>query len=164
MVSRTIFTLTLVSQGPLNLFVLVHITGTKKHDKNTLHKFIDQFDTQLHSTDIRNKRVIIMGDMNIDLTKLSNNNDIELYFNTLTCHNFESHINSPTRVQYNTKLNTLYSASLIDHIFSNLAEYECIAGNILYADSDHYANFLSVSKLKSRNAFTVRCVRGWLCI
>ena len=89
-----------------------------------------------------------MGDMNIDLTKLSTNNDIELYFNTLTCHNFESHINSPTRVQYNTKSNTLYSATLIDHIFSNLAEYECIAGNILYADSDHYANFLSIFKLK----------------
>ena len=123
-----------------------------KHDENTLHKFIDQFDTQLHSTDIRNKRVIIMGDMNIDLTKLSTNNDIELYFNTLTCHNFESHINSPTRVQYNTKSNTLYSATLIDHIFSNLAEYECIAGNILYADSDHYANFLSVSKLKDNHA------------
>ena len=61
-----------------------------------------------------------MGDMNIDLTKLSTNNDIELYFNTLTCHNFESHINSPTRVQYNTKSNTLYCATLIDHIFSNL--------------------------------------------
>ena len=103
-----------------------------KHDKNTLHKFIDQLDTQLHSTDIRNKRVIIMGDMNIDLTKLSTNKDIELYFNTLTCHNFESHINSPTRVQYNSKSNTLYSATLIDHIFSNLAEYECIAGILPY--------------------------------
>ena len=146
------------------LYVNISITGSvkplcvdayyrhNKHDKNTLRKFIDQLDTQLHSTDIRNKRVIIMGDMNIDLTKLSTNNDIELYFNTLTCHNFESHINSPTRVQYNTKSNTLYSATLIDHIFSNLAEYECIAGNILYADSDHYANFLSVSKLKDNHA------------
>ena len=151
-VSRTMFTLTLVSQGPLNLFVLVHNTGATNMIKNTLCKFIDQLDTQLHSTDIRNKRVIIMGDMNIDLTKLSTNNDIELYFNTLTCHNFESHINSPTRVQYNTKSNTLYSATLIDYIFSNLAEYECIAGNILYADSDHYANFLSVSKLKDNHA------------
>ena len=89
-----------------------------------------------------------MGDMNIDLTKLSTNNDIELYFNTLTCHNFESHINSPTRVQYNTKSNTLYSATLIDYIFSNLAEYECIAGNILYADSDHYANLKIIMLLK----------------
>ena len=86
------------------------------------------------------------------MSKLSTNNDIELYFNTLTCHNFESHINSPTRVQYNTKSNTLYFATLIDQIFSNLAEYECIAGNILYADSDHYANFLSVSKLKDNHA------------
>ena len=116
-VSRTIFTLTLVSQGPLNLFVLVHITGTTNMIKILYTSLIDQLDTQLHSTDIRNKRVIIMGDMNIDLTKLSTNNDIELYFNTLSCHNFESHINSPTRVQYNTKSNNLYSATLIDHIF-----------------------------------------------
>ena len=43
---------------------------------------------KIFKVDIRNKRVIIMGDMNIDLTKLSTNNDIELYFNTLTCHNF----------------------------------------------------------------------------
>ena len=90
--------------------------------------------------------------MNIYLTKLSTNNDIELYFNTLTCRNFESHINSPTRVQYNIKSNTLYSATLIDHIFSNLAEYECIAGNILYADRDHYANFLSVFNFKENRS------------
>ena len=121
-VSRTIFTLTLVSQGPLNLFVLVHISGTTNMIKITLRKFIDQLDTQLHSTDIRNKRVIIMGDMNIDLSKLSTNNDIELYFNTHTCHNFESHINSPTRVQYNNQIKYFILCYLIDHIFSNLAE------------------------------------------
>ena len=113
------------------LYVNISITGSvkplcvgayyrhNKHDKNTLHKFIDQLDTQLHSTDIRNKRVIIMGDMNIDLTKLSSNNDIELYFNTLTCHNFESNINSPTRVQYNTKSNTC-CFKIIHLMFSRL--------------------------------------------
>ena len=70
------------------LYVNISITGSvkplcvgayyrhNKHDKNTLLKFIDQLDTQLHSTDIRKKRVIIMGDMNIDLTKLFTNNDI----------------------------------------------------------------------------------------
>ena len=149
-VRDTISTLTLVSQGPLNLFVLVHITGTTNMIKILYTSLLI---SSMHNYTLQTCNcVIIMGDMNIDLTKLSTNNDIELYFNTLTCHNFESHINSSMRVQYNTKSNTLYSATLIDHIFSNLAEYECIAGNILYADSDHYANFLSVSKLKDNHA------------
>ena len=64
-----------------------------------------------------------MGDMNIDLSKLSQNAEIELYYNTLLCHNLESHINSPTRIQYNKNTNKICSATIIDHIFSNLTEF-----------------------------------------
>ena len=62
-----------------------------------------QIDTQLNSPLLKNTHVILMGDMNIDLSKLSVNDAIEIYYNTLLCHNLESHINSPTRIQYNKK-------------------------------------------------------------
>ena len=52
-----------------------------------------------------------MGDMNIDLSKLSQNAEIELYYNTLLCHNLESHVNSPTRIQYNKNSSIINSSS-----------------------------------------------------
>ena len=54
----------------------------------------------------------------------------ELYYNTLLCHNLESHINSPTRIQYNKNTKEISSATIIDHIFSNLAEFSCDSGNL----------------------------------
>ena len=95
---------------------------------------------KLGSVNLKNKHVIVVGDMNIDLCKLAVNKETELYFNTFLCHNFESHINSPSRIQYNNKSSSLVSATIIDHIFSNLSGYKCSAGNIAYADSDHFAN------------------------
>ena len=91
-----------------------------------------------------------MGDMNIDLSKLSVKDAIEIYYNTLLCHNLENHINSPTRIQYNKNTKTISSATIIDYIFSNLIEFSCTSGNLAYADSDHFANFLTVLDYKKK--------------
>ena len=120
-----------------------------KHDKQTLSNFTKQIDSQLNSSQIKNAHIIVIGDMNIDLTKFSQNAEIEMYHNKLLCHNLESHINSPTRIQYNKSSKAIYSATIIDHIFSNLTEFSCTSGNVAYADSDHFANFLRVFKLKN---------------
>ena len=66
---------------------------------NTINEFTDQLDSKLGSVNLKNKHVIVVGDMNIDLCKLVVNKEAELYFNTFLCHNFESHINSPSRIQ-----------------------------------------------------------------
>ena len=146
------------------LFINVNIPGSKKqlsvavyyrhnkHGKKTRCKFIEQIDTQLSSPLVKNKHLIILGDMNIDLAKLSIDNEVEMYHNTLTTHNLESHINSPTRIQYNATYKTLFSATIIDHIFSNLTEFKCTSGNLSYADSDHYANFLTIFGIKNKPA------------
>ena len=81
---------------------------------------------------------------------------IELYYNTLLCHNLESHINSPTRIQYNRNTEKISSATIIDHIFSNLTEFSCDSGNLPYADSDHFANFPTVFNYKVNNKHTKR--------
>ena len=101
-----------------------------KHDKQTLCNFIKQVDTQLNSPHVKNSHLMLMGDMNIDLSKLSQNAEIELYYNTLLCHNLEGHINSPTRIQHNRNTEKISSATIIDHIFSNLTEFSCDSGNL----------------------------------
>ena len=143
------------------LYVNIDLPGSKKpcciglyyrhnkRGKDIMSTFIEHLDDHLGSPLIKNKRVIVMGDMNIDLARLSTNPDIELYVNTFICHEFESHINSPTRIQYKPNSMTLHSATIIDHIFSNLVEFDCIAGNITYPDSDHFGNFLIVPNMLS---------------
>ena len=144
------------------LYVNVNVPGSKKklcvvvyyrhnkHDKETVCNFTKQIDTQLNSPLLKNTHVILMGDMNIDLSKLSVNDAIEIYYNTLLCHNLESHINSPIRIQCNKNTKTISSATIIDHIFFNLIEFSCTSGNLAYADSDHFANFLTVLDYKKK--------------
>ena len=122
-----------------------------KRGKEVIGNFIEHLDNHLSSSCLRNKKVILLGDMNIDLCNISINNDIELYYNSIISHNLESHINYPTRVQFGTDNISVRSATIIDHIFSNLSEYNCISGNIVYPDSDHFANFLCVSNILDHN-------------
>ena len=86
------------------LYVNVTVSGSKKelcaavyyrhnkHDKETLCNFTKQLDNQLSSPVLKNMHLILMGDMNIDLSKHSLNDAIEMYYNTLLCRNLESHI------------------------------------------------------------------------
>ena len=78
-----------------------------KRGKETINKFTNQLDSKLGSVNLRNKHVIVIGDMNIDLCKLAVNKETQLCFNTCLCHNFESHVNSPSRIQYNSKSSSL---------------------------------------------------------
>ena len=137
-----------------------------KHDKETVCNFTKQIDTQLNSPLLKNTHVKLMGDMNIDLSKLSVNDAIEIYYNTLLCHNLESHINGPTRIQYNKNTKTISSATIIDHIFSNLIEFSCTSGNLAYANSDHFANFLTVldNKKSVKNIKIHQYLRGIILI
>ena len=65
-------------------------------------------------------------------------------------------VNSPTRIQYNKNTNKICSATIIDHIFSNLTEFICNSGNLAYADSDHFVNFLTVFNNRVNNKYTKR--------
>ena len=148
-----------------HLFINIEIPGSKKklcvaayyyrhnkRGKDTINEFTDQLDSKLGSVNLKNKQVIVVSDMNIDLRKLAVNKETELHFNTFLCHNFESHTNSPSRIQYNSKSSSLVSATIIDDIFSNLSSYKCSAGYIAYAYSDHFANFLSISLLNNKQS------------
>ena len=111
-------------------------------NKSDIINFLNDFEISLDSNITRRSKLILTGDMNIDLCKINHNNDVATYFNCLLANNLESHILKPTRVQYYPNSLQVKSATLIDHIASNLMEYVCYSGNLFYSNSDHFGNFV----------------------
>ena len=93
------------------------------------------FDDLLHEIDSneKNKTVILMGDFNIDLLKIEDNN-IAKFYDQLSSFGFRPLILQPTRI-------TGSSATLIDNIFTNNIETESIGGNLTTSISDHFSQF-----------------------
>ena len=89
-----------------------------------------------------NKYCVILGDFNLDLLKFESHPDTNDFLNTLISSYFQPQILQPTRI-------TDHSATLIGNIFFNSLEYFTISGNLLYDLTDHFPNFLVVSKLPS---------------
>ena len=126
------------------------IGGYYRHCKATVTDkicFIDTLDQHLNHKKLRNSKIVIQGDMNICLMQSTYNQESMLYLNTLLGNGLENHVFLPTRVQFQKDSTQIRSATLIDHIFSNLYDYECLAGNLYYDHSDHYGNFLIVKDL-----------------
>ena len=122
--------------------------GIYRHCRNQssdIMNFICQLDEQLGSINPSKNKIIIGGDFNIDLIKSVSNKDSLCLLNTILQHQLENHIFKPTRIQYHKNSLQVKSATIIDIIASNLHEYECTSGNILYPDSDHHATFVSFS-------------------
>ena len=112
------------------------------NSKSDVINFINDFETSLDCNIIKKSKVVVCGDMNVDLCKVNRNNDVATYFNCLLANNLESHILKPTRIQYYPNSLQIKSATLIDHIASNIIEKSCYSGNLFYSDSDHFGNFV----------------------
>ena len=112
------------------------------HTKSDILGFIDEFEIHLKHKTLKNSKLIITGDINLDLLQISTNPTINSYFNCLLSNNLECHITKPTRIAYYKNSLQIKSATLIDHICSNILDTDCISGNFYYADSDHFPNFV----------------------
>ena len=108
--------------------------------------FIDSLEQHLMHKKLRKCKIVIVGDMNICLLQSTYNHESLLYLNTMLGNGLECHVFLPTRVQMYNDSMQIKSSTLIDHIFSNLYEYDCVTGNLLYDHSDHYGNFFIVKK------------------
>ena len=84
----------------------------------------------------RNKSCVIMGDFNIDLLQIDNDNDSCNFFDILSAQGFRPLILQPSRV-------TSHSATLIDNIFTNDMAIRSKGGNITASISDHFSQFSS---------------------
>ena len=104
-------------------------------------QFIDSFSSDISQKALQKNDIIIGGDFNICLMKSTSNADSLCFLNSIIGNTCEILIFKPTRIQYYKNSLQIKSATLIDQIITNLFEYECTAGNLLYSDSDHHATF-----------------------
>ena len=109
---------------------------------NTIQDFNDHLNIILPKLTKGNKNVILTGDTNINLLKCSEHKPSANYYDSLLSHNLIPWITVPTRVTYS-------SATLIDHIFSNVSPSEkSISGTITSSMTDHYFNFIFLENRK----------------
>ena len=112
------------------------------NNKIDMINFINELENSLENDCIKKDKLVITGDFNADLCQINTSIDITTYFNCLLSNNLECHIVKPTRLQYYPNSLQIKSATLIDHISSNLFEFTCTAGNLFYSNSDHFPNFV----------------------
>ena len=100
---------------------------------NQIETFLDNLDESLHTIIGENKDVYLMGDYNINILPPLQNNSLKLN-NILLSYSLHPHINKPTRISKT-------SSTLIDNIFSNNVNKECLNGILYYDISDHLPIF-----------------------
>ena len=109
-----------------------------RHPTYDLSEFINYLETTLKKTTSENKEVYLCGDFNIDLLKIEEVNNYQLYYNLLCSYGFLPLIVQPTRVVENQR------PSLIDNIFCNNLSEEINSGNIYLTLSEHFCQFASI--------------------
>ncbi len=85
-----------------------------------------------------------MEDFNVNLLNYESHAPTEQFINNLTAYCFQPHILQPTRI-------TDHTATLIDNIYFNSLEHDCVSGNLISDISDHLPNFLIFKKLTSKS-------------
>ena len=82
-----------------------------------------------------NKKIIILGDFNIDLIKTNTNNNASEFLDIIYSSYLIPHITSPTRLSSR-------SHTLIDNVISNVITEDTISGNVINTIPDHLGQFL----------------------
>ena len=116
-----------------NVDEIHYIVGIYRPHTDNEENFINELHVLLSNELLRNKIVIIAGDINIDTLK-RNENYVIHYLAMLNSLNFFQVINKPTR--FPNGANDFYNPSCLDHIFIN--KFTPCTGPIFFADlSDH---------------------------
>lgn len=118
------------------------------------NKFLSPF---LEKTCKENKKLIVLGDFNIDLLKFENSSSVSDFIDLTSSYNMSPQILLPTRV-------TETSKTLIDNIFINSLESTVTAGNLYNCISDHLPQFLFMHNTTGKeNLITQLFERNWSC-
>lgn len=120
---------------------------------------IDIFNHSLYELqnhiNIDNKQSIIMGDMNLDLLKFADHNKTNDYLEQNFSQGFIPMITKPTRI-------TPHSATLIDHMFTNIKGITANSGILITDLSDHFGIFsIIISKHKQQNQSLTHTFRSF---
>ena len=95
--------------------------------------FFDNLEQNMQALNDKKTKVMIMGDINIDLA--SQTNYVSDYNLLLQSNFFFSLITNPTRVTNSSK-------TIIDHVLTNDTDSILAPGVLTYSISDHYPIFL----------------------
>ena len=125
-------------------YTICSIYRPDSKDKN-VDKFTNELLTILNDNNIKNDKIILIGDMNINLLEHSSDQPTNEYLNALQTISFHPHITKPTRFP---DQNQKGSPSLLDHLFTNFF-YKSIPGILHYPVSDHLPVFISLDCDKS---------------
>ena len=104
--------------------------------KQKHHKFNTYLQETLTKQKNNNKKIFICGDFNYDLLKHETNIHVGNFLNIMFENFLQPHIIQPTRFV------NKQTPSLIDNIYSNSLENNCISGNLISKISDHLPNFI----------------------
>ena len=126
------------------------IVGLYRPPSGSIEDFINMLENILMSPLLRNKMIIITGDINLNLTDFENNL-VNSYVSCLSSYQFFPLISKPTRFAPNNNPNI--DPSTLDHIWINNF-VPVISGIIDSNDSDHCPTFIKFNYFK-RNAPTV---------
>ena len=85
-----------------------------------------------------------MGDFNIDLLKYDVHQKTKDFVDDIVALGFIPIITKPTRI-------TNHSATLIDHIYTNISNEDVKSGIIITDISDHFSVFATVMDKESNN-------------
>lgn len=116
--------------------IIFTIYRTPSH--NSTHELTSDLNSILDKAKQENKDIVITGDLNIDLLKYTVHNPTTLFLDMLISNNQIPRITKPTRI-------THLSATLIDHVFTNIDTNKSKVGTILTDITDHYCNFISLN-------------------
>lgn len=114
----------------------------RPHSKHeAVEEFTNNLCTLLQSDSIKKSKIIIIGDLNINLLEHVSHTPTNNFLAALQTLNFYPHISRPTR--FPDSLN-LSEPSLLDHIYTNFTR-NFTSGIIHYPVSDHLPIFLHIA-------------------
>ena len=102
---------------------------------NSISEFDGCLSDIVHTLKRENKDIILMGDLNVNLLSTDKNNNVSAFLDSMISKGLFPKITVPTRIS-----NT--SATLIDHIYTNMNFEQTIAGTLKTDISDHFSNFI----------------------
>ena len=120
-----------------------------RHPNCSIQNFTNQFESSiLMKISKENKKIVLMGDFNINLLNCDSHRHTSSFFDKMITHNLLPHIIQPTRFNGTTH-------TLIDNIFYNNGSSDCISGNLIPHITDHLPNFLLVPHSEQKDKILV---------
>ena len=92
-----------------------------------------------------NKNITYGGDFNIDLSKYGHDNNCQELIDSCARHNFVQLINRPTRI-------TQFSATIIDHVYTNKVSDVVSTGVVTFDISDHLGVYVTIALHEHRGS------------